>query len=351
MDVVPEGLAPLLAESTRHELAALDRLMEGTWRRVLARRDAWGGAAAGVDPVRAARVLRAAGVVGARSVLADEIGVLVDAQGDDGGFAPATGSSASRVTAAARCAAALLVSGAAASSARVDAALARAIDFVLGQQTPEGGWCDDVDARARATALAVGLLAEALGRSHAHRAGEVADAWRAGVRWLCSQQRPDGLWSDGARGSTSSAIGATALILLEGLAPARAGVGSDDRVASARRGAVAALLRAQDEDGSWGEDVERSIGCTRAAMRTLELARAGDGYGSVDSGCGDAPAVVRAAERGMAWLLAAMGEDGWSESRGAAASAEVTADALVLLREYRDHRCGLAARSGSEGSR
>ena len=195
-------------------------------------------------------------------------------------------------------------------------AAARALDWLVGMQSSDGGWaafdadntsqlvtklpfCDFgavIDPpSADVTAHTVEALAAAgLGDSK---------AVRRGVAWLLRAQEPDGSWFGrwGANYVYGTGAAVPALIAA-GVVPGKPCI----------RRAVAWLISHQNADGGWGEDLrsyedpdwagrgESTASQTAWAMLAL-LAAGGD----------DA---LRSAERGAGWLAAAQRPDGsWDE--------------------------------------
>ena len=196
------------------------------------------------------------------------------------------------------------------------AAAARALDWLVGMQSSDGGWaafdadntsqlvtklpfCDFgavIDPpSADVTAHTVEALAAAgLGGSK---------AVRRGVAWLLRNQEPDGSWF--GRWGANYVYGTGAVVpalIAAGVLPGKPCI----------RRAVAWLISHQNADGGWGEDLrsyedpdwagrgESTASQTAWAMLAL-LAAGGD----------DA---LRSAERGVAWLAAAQRPDGsWDE--------------------------------------
>jgi squalene-hopene/tetraprenyl-beta-curcumene cyclase len=199
--------------------------------------------------------------------------------------------------------------------ARVDAAVGRAVRWVLGMQSRGGGWgaFDADNARALCRELPFCDFGEVIDDPSADvtahvlemLAGEgLADdpAAREGRAWLLAEQEPGGSWF--GRWGVNHVYGTGAAV------PALVGAGippDDPRV----RHAVQWLFAHQNEDGSWGEDprsyddpawVGRGDGtASQTAWALLALCAAGE-------------AGSPAAARGVAWLAATQREDGgWEE--------------------------------------
>jgi squalene-hopene/tetraprenyl-beta-curcumene cyclase len=203
---------------------------------------------------------------------------------------------------------------AASSNARIDAAIARAVRWVEGMQSADGGWgAFDADntrtlvrelpfldfgevidePSADVTAHAVEMLA-ALGLAD-------APATRRGVRWLIDRQEPDGSWF--GRWGVNHVYGTGAVVpalIAAGVAPGDACV----------RRAVHWLEVHQNEDGGWGEDPRsyddpQWIGrgpstASQTAWALLALHAAGERS--------------RSLARGVDWLVSAQRPDGgWDE--------------------------------------
>jgi squalene-hopene/tetraprenyl-beta-curcumene cyclase len=199
-------------------------------------------------------------------------------------------------------------------AARVDEAVRRAVGWVLGMQSRDGGWgafdADNTRALCReipfcdfgevidppsadVTAHVVEMLAGE---------GRAADpAVRRALGWLARQQEPDGSWF--GRWGANHVYGTGAVVpaaIAAGIPP------HDPRI----RAAVRWLERHQRADGAWGEDLRSYrdpswIGRGEAtpsqtAWALLALLAAGERSATV--------------ERGVAWLVEAQRPDGgWDE--------------------------------------
>jgi squalene-hopene/tetraprenyl-beta-curcumene cyclase len=199
-------------------------------------------------------------------------------------------------------------------SRRIDGAIARALEWIEGMQSSDGGWgAFDADNTRRlvrelpfldfgevidepsadVTAHTVEMLGE-LGLAE-------APASRRGVEWLINNQEPDGSWF--GRWGVNHIYGTGAAI------PALLAAGIEPSHACVRR-AVAWLERIQNEDGGWGEDPRsyddpQWIGrgpstASQTGWALLALHAAGERS--------------QAVERGVGWLLATQRADGgWDE--------------------------------------
>jgi squalene-hopene/tetraprenyl-beta-curcumene cyclase len=206
------------------------------------------------------------------------------------------------------------VHGLAANQSELEGPIARALAWVKGMQSSDGGWgaFDAENTRvlvrelpfldfgevidepsADVTAHAVEMLAQ-LGLADSVEA-------RRGMQWLIDRQEADGSWF--GRWGVNHIYGTGAAI------PALIAAGVDPSRKCIRQ-AVAWLERIQNEDGGWGEDPRsyddpRWIGrgastASQTAWALLALHAAGEHSPAVD--------------RGVAWLLATQRPDGgWDE--------------------------------------
>jgi squalene-hopene/tetraprenyl-beta-curcumene cyclase len=198
---------------------------------------------------------------------------------------------------------------------RIDAAVRRGVDWVVGMQCRDGGWgaFDADNTRAIAyelpfcdfgavidppsadvTAHIVEMLA-ACGRKD-------GDSCRRGVQWLLADQRADGSWF--GRWGANHVYGTGAALA------ALAAAGLDASHPAIRRG-VGWLEAHQAEDGGWGEDLrsyadERWLG--RGTTTPSQTAWALTGLLAV--GAGNRGSV----QRGVRWLVDNQRPDGtWDE--------------------------------------
>ena len=197
---------------------------------------------------------------------------------------------------------------------QVKPALDRAVDWVIGMQSRDGGWAAfDADNTRRlieklpfcdfgavidppsadVTAHAVEMLA--------HCGLGEAEVTQRGVQWLIDAQEADGSWF--GRWGTNYVYGTGAVV------PALVAVGMPTDAEPIRR-AVQWLVEHQNADGGWGEDLRsytddswRGRGASTAsqtAWALLALLAADPDHPSVDSG--------------VAWLVANQQDDGcWDE--------------------------------------
>jgi squalene-hopene/tetraprenyl-beta-curcumene cyclase len=197
---------------------------------------------------------------------------------------------------------------------RLAGAIDRALDWVEGMQSGDGGWgafdADNMRAMVRelpfldfgevidepsadVTAHTIEMLA-LLGR------GET-DSTRRGVRWLLEHQEADGSWY--GRWGVNHVYGTGAAV------PGLVAAGVDPACESIRR-AVLWLEAHQNEDGGWGEDPRsyddpRWIGrgpstASQTAWALLALHAAGERSAAL--------------ERGIQWLVSTQRPDGtWDE--------------------------------------
>ncbi|HEY2398064.1 MAG TPA: squalene--hopene cyclase [Solirubrobacteraceae bacterium] len=197
---------------------------------------------------------------------------------------------------------------------RIDGAVARALEWIEGMQSSDGGWgaFDADNTRSLVRELPFLDFGEVIDEPSAdvtahtlEMLGELglasSRAARRGVRWLLDNQEPGGSWY--GRWGVNHIYGTGAAI------PALIAAGVDAAQPCVRH-AVAWLERIQNEDGGWGEDPRsyddpRWIGrgpstASQTAWALLALHAAGERSHAVD--------------RGVAWLLATQRADGgWDE--------------------------------------
>jgi squalene-hopene/tetraprenyl-beta-curcumene cyclase len=197
---------------------------------------------------------------------------------------------------------------------RADAVCARAVAWLRGMQSADGGWgaFDAENTRAIVRRLPFLDFGEVIDdpsadvTAHAVETLSVlgyrdAPETRAGVRWLLQHQESDGSWF--GRWGINHVYGTGAAL------PALVAAGVDPADASIRR-AIRWLREHQNDDGGWGEDPrsydERSwIGrgpstASQTAWALLALHAAGERGETL--------------ERGVAWLAGTQRADGgWDE--------------------------------------
>jgi squalene-hopene/tetraprenyl-beta-curcumene cyclase len=199
---------------------------------------------------------------------------------------------------------------------RVGSAVQRAVEWIVGMQSDDGGWgafdadntrtivrelpfCDFGEVidppSADVTAHAVELLVQEQGRT-------ARDSAERGLRWLWDEQESDGSWF--GRWGVNHIYGTWSVLC----ALKEAQVAPDDpRV----RRAVRWLESRQNPDGGWGEDCrsyEDPAWIGRGESTASQTAWALLALHAAEAGASDA------ARRGIEWLLATQREDGtWNE--------------------------------------
>ena len=203
-----------------------------------------------------------------------------------------------------------------AAAREASAASARAVDWLIGMQSRDGGWgafdadntsrlvtklpfCDFGEVVDPPSADVTAHTVEAL--SAAGLAG--SRAVRHGVAWLLRAQEPDGSWF--GRWGANYVYGTGAVVpalLAAGVLPGKPCI----------RRAVRWLISHQNPDGGWGEDLRSYVDpswagrgastASQTAWALLALLAAGG------------PDAMVSAERGVAWLAASQRPDGsWDE--------------------------------------
>jgi squalene-hopene/tetraprenyl-beta-curcumene cyclase len=198
--------------------------------------------------------------------------------------------------------------------ARVDGAIGRALRWVEGMQSSDGGWgaFDADNTRALVRELPFLDFGEVIDEPSADVTAHTVEmlgvlglgatpAAQRGVRWLLEHQEADGSWF--GRWGVNHVYGTGAAV------PGLIAAGTDPSHASIRR-AVAWLEGHQNEDGGWGEDPRsyddpKWIGrgpstASQTAWALLALHAAGERS--------------QALARGVAWLVCTQRADGgWDE--------------------------------------
>jgi len=196
------------------------------------------------------------------------------------------------------------------------AAEARAVDWLIGMQSRDGGWgaFDADNTRKLVTRLPFCDFGEVIDPPSADvtahtvealcAAGRAGDkAVRRGVAWLLRAQEPDGSWF--GRWGANYVYGTGAVVpalIAAGVLPGKPPI----------RRAVSWLVSHQNADGGWGEDLRSYIDqdwagrgestASQTAWALLALLAAGG------------PEAMRSAERGVGWLAATQRADGtWDE--------------------------------------
>jgi squalene-hopene/tetraprenyl-beta-curcumene cyclase len=217
---------------------------------------------------------------------------------------------------------------------RIDGAIGRAVRWVHGMQSSDGGWgaFDAENTRTLVRQLPFLDFGEVIDEPSADVTAHALEmlaslglgstpAARRGVAWLIDQQEADGSWF--GRWGVNHLYGTGAAV------PALLAAGVDPSHQCIRR-AVRWLQEHQNDDGGWGEDPRsyddpRWIGRGRStasqtawALLALHAAersappRDPDGLG--ERRAGDASGDSSALERGVSWLVASQRVDGtWDE--------------------------------------
>jgi squalene-hopene/tetraprenyl-beta-curcumene cyclase len=197
---------------------------------------------------------------------------------------------------------------------RIDGAVARALEWIEGMQSSDGGWgaFDAENTRRLVRELPFLDFGEVIDEPSADVTAHTVEmlgelglaesaAARRGVRWLLDSQEPDGSWF--GRWGVNHIYGTGAAI------PALIAAGVDPSQGCIRR-AVAWLERIQNEDGGWGEDPRSYDDPQWIGRGTSTASQTGWALLALHA-AGERSSAV---ERGIAWLLGTQRPDGgWDE--------------------------------------
>jgi hypothetical protein len=135
---------------------------------------------------------------------------------------------------------------------RVDQSIVRALKFLAEQQAPSGAWRIRDREATSATSLAIMAF---MASGHVPGEGPYGDAMTRGVRWVISQQNPDGLFVHRAGTGPMYSHGITTLMLAEVAGMLEPGLG--ERVRRSLEKAILLILKSQsvrkgsDHAGGW----------------------------------------------------------------------------------------------------
>jgi squalene-hopene/tetraprenyl-beta-curcumene cyclase len=198
--------------------------------------------------------------------------------------------------------------------ARVEAAVGRAIAWLLGMQSKDGGWgaFDADNTQELCTRLPFCDFGAVIDPPSADVTAHIVEALcsegmtdsvavRRGVRWLRDAQESDGSWFGRWGANYVYGTGAVVPALIAAGAPA------DDK---AIRRAVDWLGRVQNEDGGWGEDLRSYVDRAESGRGTTTASQTAWALLALLA-AGERGEVV---ERGVAWLAEHQNPDGtWDE--------------------------------------
>lgn len=210
------------------------------------------------------------------------------AQHEDGGWGDKRDEAQSQMRTTAFCCQMLLRANRTLKDQRVSETIKQALDFLLAQQDPDGGWTDKRWHRLDATSVSVGTLIFAVREPYS--CTQYTQSLKRGMSFVAKARADDGLWY---HKPTSSPIEITAH-LLQKVALYDNGRGDIHR-------AIQGLLEHQDEQGHWDK---RDVDSTCDALRSMMLAV------GVSGGKELVDEVAGAADRGIAWLGSVQASDG-----------------------------------------
>ncbi len=293
-DLMHEGLAVLEQRRPEWDLAA-DRLSLDTTN----------------------HVLRVLAQEKAAEMARDACERLVRIQHEDGGWGEFSNDEKSGIREAAFCTRNLVTLNRQLQDPAITAAVQKAVNYLLAQQEPGGGWLDVLWGRSDSTSISLGALM--LAGHDGIESDRVRSAVERGIAFACGMQAEDGGWYDPRfkQEQRLSPVAWTAHIL-----PKIVVYQGDSE--AARKG-LDLMANAMDQDGSWdGGDVDHTCDSTRALILAC-LVMNDHRYEEKFT-------------QGVQWLLANRNPDGlWSAAPGRSSNLLITCDVYDTLQKYRTY--------------
>ena len=242
---------------------------------------------------------------------------MLEYQHQDGGWGEFSSDEKSGIREAAFCTRNLVRLNRRLNDPKIAGGVERAVQYLLAQQEPGGGWLDILWGRSDSTSISLGALMFA---AHEGIGGEAtSEAVAKGVAFACGMQAEDGGWYDPRfkQEERLSPVAWTAhilpkIVVYQGDTPA------------ARKG-LELMAQAMEADGSWdGGDVDHTCDSTRALILG-SLFLEDDRYEAQFS-------------RGVEWLLENRNPDGlWAMVPGRPSNLLITCDGYDTLQKYRTY--------------
>lgn len=242
---------------------------------------------------------------------------LVRLQHEDGGWGEFSNDEKSGIREAAFCTRNLVTLNRQLRDPAITAAVRKAVNYLLAQQEPGGGWLDVLWGRSDSTSISLGALMLAGHDGIEHE--RVRSAVARGIAFACGMQAEDGGWYDPRfkQEQRLSPVAWTAHILPK-IVVYQGG-------SEASRKGLELMANAMDQDGSWdGGDVDHTCDSTRALILACLVM--------------NDPRYEAKFTQGVEWLLANRNPDGlWSAAPGRPSNLLITCDVYDTLQKYRTY--------------
>ncbi len=305
----------------------LDRLIEKEWQYLDSKRDEWSLFEGKQDMEVLEHILRCILHLDRTQALGDEFLECVKVQNPDGGWSKQSHDDLTSMWITTFVGLKLCRGNLVLKDPVIEAAIDRALEYVLSVQEEDGHWDDPEWSHLDTTCSVTAFLTIYQVTHDKQEEDRVNNARKRGFEYIIQWQRDSGLWKDDT--FHPAGIETTAHLMQYTLVPAffMDGIDYAEKICLE---AADSLVAEQADNGSWDNE---NMDHTMDACRNLMLVS--DSFNQKEK-------FMPVLEKGVSWLIENKNQQGWGDFRDEPSNIERSADGLDTLLKWKRYLSGAA---------